>query len=276
MLEQVRKFNELCKSKGFPYALKESFNIWKSILANIFPKKRNATLNGVEIPSSEKRPHLKNEKFIPFYKGESDPNHSGGEINAHKKFTKKGDDVVIIGGGRGVSAVRASNICYPGKVYVYEASLKYVELIDEVLSLNDVTNCEIIHGCVGPSLNVWGPNNENVSKNIKVEDLPRCDVLEMDCEGAEYQILDDFNNFTKKPRVIIVEVHPHRTNKEPKVLLNMIKELGYNIKYRSTNNGKELSEQKLKYLLRNLYLNQEEKQNNRPKPPVIAASLGNS
>jgi hypothetical protein len=43
------------------------------------------------------------------------------------------------------------------------------------------------------------------TKKIDVEDLPECDVLEMDCEGAEKEIL---KKLQIKPRVIIVETHP--------------------------------------------------------------------
>jgi hypothetical protein len=39
---------------------------------------------------------------------------------------------------------------------------------------------------------------------VKAEELPQCDVLEMDCEGAELDIL---RNMKVRPRVVLVETH---------------------------------------------------------------------
>jgi hypothetical protein len=36
--------------------------------------------------------------------------------------------------------------------------------------------------------------------------VPECDVLDLDCEGAEVEILRELDF---APRVIVVEVHPH-------------------------------------------------------------------
>jgi len=278
-MKKVKKFKKIYKNEGINTATKKLFNfigrhICGHLLSKVAPKRGNAILNDVEVPPSEKRPKLKYEKYIPFYTNQSNKNYSGGEINGHKKFTKEGDDVVIIGGGIGISAVRASQLCNPGKVYVYEASQYYTNIVKRVLALNNINNCEVLHGLVGSEIKVWKSNY--VGKKIDLKDLPHHDVLEMDCEGAEYEILDNFHRLSKKPHVLIIEIHPHHAEKNPKEIFENLGKLGYEIKYRATNQGKEITKKELREKLNQLYEKKNEIKGYRPDPPVIGAVLKDS
>ena len=121
--EKIKKFRRIWKKESFFTAVNISLNFfnrkfYSPALAKIFPKEKNATLNGVKMFSSNRLPHLKHGKYLPFYIGGNNPSFSEGEVNAHKELTNQSDDVVVIGGGHGVSAVRAAQICNPGKVYI--------------------------------------------------------------------------------------------------------------------------------------------------------------
>jgi hypothetical protein len=61
---------------------------------------------------------------------------------------------------------------------------------------------------------------------VQPSDIPDCDVLELDCEGAEDTILSELEI---KPRVILVETHgSHDT--PPSRVKTLLSELSYEIK----------------------------------------------
>ena len=83
-------------------------------------------------------------------------------------------------------------------------------------------------------------------EGILPEELPSCDVLELDCEGSEIDIL---RRMVITPRVIIVEIHPWLF-KEPAewVVENLITQ-GYEIVFRSGHNGIKINHEELMELL---------------------------
>lgn len=179
----------------------------------MLPVSTYARLNGVIVPPDAAKPHLKHETYIPLLRGGSDPTKSGGEVNAHKALTSSGDTVVIIVGGRGVSAVHAARQCLPGgHVYVYEPSAHQCDTIQTTLDLNEINNATIKNSCVGPLYDCWNSHDgcqsavDRVSET-NVHELPNHDVLELDCEGAEFQIIPDLIETSLRPRILIIEVH---------------------------------------------------------------------
>jgi hypothetical protein len=140
-----------------------------------------------------------------------EPEYEAALISAVREQVHRGDTVGIIGGGLGISAVAAATETgETGEVVVYEASSERINQIYRTVDLNDVSNIvEVQHALIGPALGVYGDSGEAMS--ISPADLPDVDVLEMDCEGAEVEIL---SNLSLRPRVIIVEVHPPRTTEE--------------------------------------------------------------
>jgi hypothetical protein len=117
---------------------------------------------------------------------------------------RPGDHVVVVGCGEGVTAAFAAGRAGPnGTIVGYEGSRHQVETTTRTLSLNGVTNATIHHAVVGSAIGVYG-NEAEFGTIIRPEALPECDVLEMDCEGAEVQIL---KAMLIRPRVILVETH---------------------------------------------------------------------
>jgi tRNA A58 N-methylase Trm61 len=121
-----------------------------------------------------------------------------------KEQVKKDEKVVVVGGGNGVTAVMAAEkVGEGGDVIVYEGSADKVEMCKQTARLNGVSDrIEVRHGIVGPSISVWG--EEKGAPHLEPKEIPDCDVLELDCEGAETDILE---NIQIRPRVIIVESH---------------------------------------------------------------------
>lgn len=150
---------------------------------------------------------------------------------------RRGDVVVNIGGGWGISMVVAANEVGPdGTVFCYEGSAEYVARCKETAKLNKVSETiQLKHAIVGENIDVWGTAGELVSPT----DLPNCDILIMDCEGAEWSILQRLN---QRPRVIIAEIHSQQ-GIEKTDIDQLLTDWGYNTETRPnseiTYNGPE-------------------------------------
>lgn len=153
-----------------------------------------AVLNGVTV----RKPRLLDGSDTkPSYKQEN--------VSALREHVQPGDDVTIIGGGFGVTPVIAAQ--ERGTVTVYEPSREHASLVREAASLNDVPGrIHVEKAAVGPAIEVFGAEG-SASESRQPSELGECDVLELDCEGAEHDILTALDI---QPRVIIVEVHPHQ------------------------------------------------------------------
>lgn len=96
--------------------------------------------------------------------------------------------------------------------------------------------------------------------------MPDCDVLELDCEGAELGIL---NNINVRPRVITVEIHNGEILKADDVI-NTIHNIGYVIQER-TANGKVISESEFQNAV-NIRREKTPSEKDWYKPPKIIAT----
>lgn len=129
------------------------------------------------------------------------PDCKKGSVESLRRYLKPDDQVVVIGGGDGVTAVVAARRA--AQVMVYEAAASMVSVVEETAEINSMEDkITVVHSAVGPTKNVYG---DKVGAPTAVADLPECDVLELDCEGAEEAIIQ---NLSQHPRVIIIEAHP--------------------------------------------------------------------
>lgn len=151
-----------------------------------------------------------------------DPNYKQGTNDALRDHCKHDDHVVVIGGGLGVSAVVAAHAA--DSVTVYEGSLNQAELVRQTASLNRVADAvTVTEAIVAEDRDVYGDDISDTT--VSPTDLVACDVLEMDCEGAERPILE---RIEIEPRVIIVESHP-TFDAPPETVRSLLTEQGYEI-----------------------------------------------
>jgi len=117
--------------------------------------------------------------------------------------------IIEVGGGLGICTAELAKRAGPnGKVISYEADTDRVETMKETLKLNRVRDAVEV-------------------KDQYVDSLDQdCDVLVLDCEGAEQQILskEDYGN----PDTIIVETHPV-FDVPTEEIKNILKNDGYTI-----------------------------------------------
>lgn len=170
-------------------------SFWRNTIRPHMPKV-NGKYNGVDVPAYR----------LGDYRFTSErpvrPNYEKHLIEAVKSTVTEGDNVVVIGGGAGVSSYYAAKSSKTGKLIIFEASEDKAELVKKTLSDNGITEFDVVHGLFYEAKSVRGELGS--SSVLTAKDIPSCDVLVMDCEGAEKKIVEDLDNWPEK---IIVETH---------------------------------------------------------------------
>jgi hypothetical protein len=161
------------------------------------------------------------------YMGYADePEYEAALVTGLNESVKPGDRVVVVGGGVGVTAVIAAFLTgSTGTVECFEGSKRYIARIQETALRNKVSNIRVHHAVVAKPIGVYGDQSGHGGV-IPPDQLPECDVLELDCEGAEVEIL---RSMVIQPRVIIVETHGNQGAPTP-LVESLLKERGYAVR----------------------------------------------
>jgi len=149
---------------------------------------------------------------------------------AYKKAKIEPEDTVVdIGGHIGGFSIMAAKMANKGKVYVYEPMLSTFEFLKKNIEINGLKNVKASNEAVGKEIkdSFIYMNDLNLAENslyretknkqkIKVINLEKvfkdngirkCNVLKLDCEGAEYDILFSSEKMLGKIDKIILEYH---------------------------------------------------------------------
>lgn len=246
MLDTVKRAIDVYREDGLLHLLNRVYNLYikhkfkrlhnRFIRPQIPKKGEYPRYNDVPIIADKHKKHILDD-FVPFDVPTSAdrPNYEEPLVDALRSYIEPGDDIVIVGGGYGVTTVHATDETgEKGTVTVYEAIDFRTDIIKKTVQMSGVDNrCRVINGIVGPAINPGGGlpdgGTTKTAKHLEPDDIPQCDVLELDCEGAEVEILQDM---TIRPHTIIVETHGHRGAPENKVRSELQK-LGYSVVQRS-------------------------------------------
>jgi hypothetical protein len=188
--------------EGFTYTLQRALPyLYSSYVRQYLPRSdKKRELNGIFVRSGRIF-----DSCVPWRVTHRDPVHYEESIvDSINSYAKLGDQVAIVGGGWGVTTVYAARaVGDEGCVKVYEASNEYAEYTRETAKINGVRDrVDVTNAVVSHSVSTRGKTNSD--KILQPTELPDCDVLQLDCEGAELEIL---SNIDIRPRVIIVETH---------------------------------------------------------------------
>lgn len=129
------------------------------------------------------------------------------EVEVIQDLVRDGDDVVVIGGGWGVTTVAAARAAGDrGSVNVYEAVGDFVSSTRWTVRHNHTpAKVDVHHAAVGEvtasSAEMFGLSD---GRAVAPSEIPDADVWVLDCEGAEEQILCQ----RSPPDRALVEVHP--------------------------------------------------------------------
>lgn len=153
------------------------------------------------------------------------PDYEGALVNGLRQHVRPGDRVVVVGGGWGVTAaIAAIQSGVDGAVTCFEGSAERATAVRLAASRNAVQDrVAVRHAIVGEAIHVYDTSVQ--AKIIQSKDLPECDVLQLDCEGAERSILSDL---VARPRVVITETHGLYGSPTKEVAF-VLSQMGYSI-----------------------------------------------
>lgn len=193
--------------------------LYRRIIRPNIPKKDTIVeYNGVKV-----KPYRYGDDFSPFDIPVIRENPDDYEAELIKQIRRRvlpTDTVVVIGGGLGVSSVTGAIRASDGFVITYEGASEYAKTVAQTAEINDVDErVSINHAIVGEPISLEGEaGNASV---VNPRNLPECDVLVMDCEGAEEIIIE---NLRIQPRELVVETHGNRRKVE-----DLLQRNGYQI-----------------------------------------------
>lgn len=208
----LSKALSILKEEGLTALIKTSFLFTydlmrRSVDEKYIPKRKKVCYNnGIETPIKYFPLDLIAPGYTPVrhQNPRDNPTYENFLVESLKEHCSRGDDVVVIGGGLGITAViAAETVGGSGSVQVYEASEGAYNQVRATASFNnvdDVVDCH--HTIVNHAISLMGdPGN---AKTLAPSELPDADVYELDCEGAELDIL---KGMTANPNTVIVETH---------------------------------------------------------------------
>lgn len=150
------------------------------------------------------------------------PDYEAKLIGAIRKTVKPGDQILIFGGGFGVSTVAAAKETgEKGSVTVYEPDPERYEIVRETLEINNV-NADTEQIFVGDPVDL---EPSSTAEHRQPNQLPECNVLVMDCEGSEVDVISRMDIC---PSRIIVETHGC-FQKPTRKTIDMLKSKGYTV-----------------------------------------------
>lgn len=154
-----------------------------------------------------------------------EPGYEATLIAGLVETVRPGDRVVIVGAGLGVTAVVSATCAGPsGNVQCLEASERFVKLAQQTAARNSATNIDIQHAVVAKLISGFANTiQHDLGPVLPPSQLPECNVLQMDCEGAEVAILQEM---TIRPQVILVETHG-LFGAPTELVASLLEKLGY-------------------------------------------------
>jgi hypothetical protein len=192
--------------------------LYRRTVRKLLPTITEVKYSGIPISRERKFGDAKLPDFLVPYPLEDIVDYEQTLVSALHSQVRIGDRVTIVGGGEGVTAVVAAKaVGQTGSVVCFEGNSWNVRKVKATAARNKMSNrLKVKHAIVGEAIAVYGVPHQLSTLVVSPADLPECDMLQLDCEGAELLIL---RNMAIRPRVIAVETHgvygaPTRTVKE--------------------------------------------------------------
>jgi Methyltransferase small domain len=198
---------QVLKKSGLTELSKRTFGyVYRRTMRKLLPTISEVKYAGIPISRVRKLGDTAMSRFLIPHPLEDIEDYEQALVSALKSQVCIGDKVVVVGGGEGVTAVVAAKAAgETGSVLCFEGSKWSVRLIRATAARNKVSNrLTVKHAIVGQAISVYGMQEDHSTRIVAPADLPQCDVLELDCEGAEINIL---RNMKIRPRAIVVESH---------------------------------------------------------------------
>jgi hypothetical protein len=203
----MRRVVHLIKNSSFETLTKRMAGyLYRRTIRELLPTIAEVKYSGVPISRERKCGDARLPEFLIPHPLEDIPNYERALIDALRSQIRIGDSVIIVGGGEGVTAVVAAKVAgETGSVVCFEGNSWNVSKVKGTAARNKISNrLTVEHAIVGEAIAVYGGTEQHSTRVVSPAELPQCDILELDCEGAELLIL---RNMVIRPRVIAVETH---------------------------------------------------------------------
>ena len=175
-------------------------------------------------------------------------------------FPISNDDVIIdVGAHIGLFALFASQFCKNGKIFCYEPIKENYKILIENIEMNQIQNIfpnnlavtketsrvkiflnddQSGHSMFIQNKNFVEVDSKSLSDIFIDNGIKECDFLKLDCEGAEYEIIDSLPiEYFNKIENIVIEYHLADSKPElGKNLIKKIQDAGFKIKTREHHN----------------------------------------
>jgi hypothetical protein len=202
------KIIQLFKNSGLEALSKRTAGyLYRRTIRKLLPTIAEVKYSGIPISRERKFGDASLPDFlIPHHPLEDIADYEQTLISALRSQLRLGDRVTIVGGGEGVTAVVAAKaVGETGSVVCFEGNSWNVRKIKATAARNKMSRrLSVEHAVVGEAIGVYGVPEQFSTHVVSAAELSECDILELDCEGAEVVIL---RNMTIRPRVIAVETH---------------------------------------------------------------------
>ena len=172
-------------------------------------------------------------------------------------FPISNDDVIIdVGAHIGLFALFASQFCKNGKIFCYEPIKENYKILIENIEMNQIQNIfpnnlavtketsrvkiflnddQSGHSMFIQNKNFVEVDSKSLSDIFIDNGIKECDFLKLDCEGAEYEIVESLSAdlFTKINKTVI---EYHMVDTKPELLeqlINKLKQFSFSVHTRS-------------------------------------------
>lgn len=168
---------------------------------------------------------------------------------SNSKISIHDEDIIIdIGAHIGLFALYVAQFCKNGKIFCIEPDPENFKLLEQNIKENQILNAFIFNIAISKNsfkINLYQSDDKSghsiilpSSKSIKVESttlndflckskISHCSILKLDCEGAEYEIIESLSkeNFQIFQNIIL---EYHFLDSKPNLIINLIKQLENN------------------------------------------------
>lgn len=196
------------------------------------PKGGNMMKNSIKSSEGKKVTDEYLPRYITQYTAANNPDYEAQYIDCIRRYINRGEEVVLIGGGEGISTVAAAKqVKNHGEVNVFEGGANEVRKTKETVDINRVSGIVTVHHAI-VSNDYSLRSSAGDAKLVSPSELPECDTLAIDADGAEIPILE---GISIRPNKLIVEHHAVPDDDEliveyqPDKVRSLIQKLGYEI-----------------------------------------------
>ena len=186
-------------------ALRLAGTAYRRLIRRLLPDAAPVFYSGIPVAVTKKvGDNLLPQAVLPFMHHDI-ADYEATLIGALREVLRPGDRIVIVGGGLGVTSVVAARaVGAGGSVSCFEGSATQIGLMRKTFERNGLAGAIALrHAIVAENRHVYGGGDVEAAV-LPPSELPECDVLELDCEGAEAPILAQL---AMRPRTIVVETH---------------------------------------------------------------------